>query len=192
MTKYVLTEEQAKAIEEAKEGRTPFGFIERLERLADSGKDVPIEIYRALRNKYFPNSYIEKMNLIHALYTGNYEVEKPNFEVGQYMTRIRSNVMEKGEEYQEGHTFIVDSIPFAKQVISTTGGLHHIESIRPATAEEIFWCKLGRKFREVKDGDVAMDTHHTYWTDVHDIKETFDEEGIKHYYPVESRLDFPS
>lgn len=181
VTKYILTEEQAEVVEEAREGNLPFKFIDEL-------NNMDYKLYEQLFSNW-TNTKEEIMDKIHALYTGNYEVEKPQFEVSDYATRDCRHLGQV--DIPEGYTFQIEKV-YSDCVYDTKGYHHALKNIRPATAEEQFWCKLGRKFREVQDGDIAKDVYNTYWTDVHDIKEIMGHEGIKHFYPSEYAKDFPS
>lgn len=75
-------------------------------------------------------------------------------------------------------------------VVDKDGKMHLLSSLRHATAEEKFWFDMGRKFLEVREGDVVLSTDDEL-TDTREHVKQIVREGFKYYYPVEARLELP-
>lgn len=137
--KVVLTQEQAKLIEELK-------GVAYAVNLLDMG------------NKY-PLSELKVSELVRA-FNGHYEVEKPKFKTGDKVV----TVWEKDNSFYILGTPYPEISDFEKgkgwHLVNQPYGIQE-ENIRHATPDEIFWLhELGRgKIFEYKEGDIFVNTN---------------------------------
>jgi hypothetical protein len=187
--KIVLTVEQGKAVENFKEQN------DSLEYLAIRKSES-----KAFKYMYKAFNDMTLDEIVKALYVG-YEVEKPKFEVGEWVTRNKT--METDDKgWLEGYTFQIMSIGsvFNRSIpsaIESTGRSHNLKSLRHATPEEIIFAELGREVGEFKDGDQIITTWDaiarvdTSRKDSGSAKELYKASQLKGFYPSESFIKFP-
>jgi hypothetical protein len=134
--------------------------------------------------------------LARILYEPNsYEVEKPKFEVGDWVVFEKSNTIKRVE------TIIGQGISGC-----LNGGcvMAHRDNFRHATKEEIFWAELGREVGEFVEGDVLLTKFDGTIEVVDDAKIVskntcylndtliWSQEGsIKGFYPANAFIKFP-
>lgn len=139
-----------------------------------------------------------------------YEVEQPQFQVGDWATRINANAnMKYRKEYENGYTFQIGYV--------NKGGVckenesddfqHVMRNLRHSTPEEIkaakereIWAKMGREVGEFKEGDIFIDKNNTCFEVSQRVEEDKIRESsakkwyangdMKGLYPAESFISF--
>lgn len=174
--KIVLTQEQAKLIEELK-------GVAYAVNLLDMG------------NKY-PLSELKVSELVRA-FNGHYEVEKPKFKTGDKVV----TVWEKDNSFYILGAPYPEISDFEKgkgwHLVNQPFGIQE-KNIRHATPEEIYWLhELGReKVRDFKVGDVFVDRLNAGYRiyseqNMGQFIQYYEEDDFIGIYPAESFCRFP-
>lgn len=133
------------------------------------GKDLKRFNYNLIKQKLDPISWtwelrgfdcsaahtIDTADFIYALHYGYAIKVRPQFEVGQWVTRTKDD---SRENFTKGIIFQVSNL-FDNTVVDSKGSLHDPDSLRLSTEEEIKWGQKGRKLFEWREDDIIHEKY---------------------------------